>query len=344
MPDASSTLLTLATNPTTGVMLYDRSHWGRIRLTGEDRVRFLHNQTSNNLQNRKPGECCDTTFITSTARTIDLATTILTDTELIAIVSPERRAELLPLLDRYIFPMDRVTLADITDETLCFSAIGAGSAALCDRLGLSLPAAGTHNLAELTIATAQSEQPNSTDQTISIRLIGSSSLSSPGFTILADLADHEPLWSHLVEAGATPIDTADWETLRILDGRPYPDRELTPDYNPLEAGLWHTVSFDKGCYIGQETIARLNTYQGVKQQLWGLQSDAVFEAGATLMLEDAKVGVVTSAIATASGTIGLGYIRTKAGGAELTLMAGDATVRSINIPHATRGYLAETTR
>lgn len=329
MPDASS-LLTLATSPM-GVMLYDRSHWGRIRLTGEDRVRFLHNQSSNNLQNRQPGDCCDTTFVTSTARTIDLATAILTDTELIAIVSPERRAELLPLLDRYIFPMDRVTLADITEDTLCFSAIGAGCAALCDQLGLSCPAAGTHDVAELTIA----------EQTIAIRLIGSSSLSSPGFTILANAADHAVLWPHLIAAGATPIDTTDWDTLRILDGRPYPDRELTPDYNPLEAGLWHTVSFDKGCYIGQETIARLNTYQGVKQQLWGLQSDAAIEVGATLMLDEAKVGIVTSAIATESGSIGLGYIRTKAGGAGLTLMAGDVTVRSVEIPHATRGYLAE---
>jgi len=44
---------------------------------------------------------------------------------------------------------------------------------------------------------------------------------------------------------------------------PSPDQELSDDYNPLEAGLWQTISFEKGCYIGQETIARLNTYKGV---------------------------------------------------------------------------------
>jgi folate-binding protein YgfZ len=331
MPDPS-TLLTLATTNPTGVLLYDRSHWGRIRLTGDDRVRFLHNQTTNNLQSRKPGECCETTFVTSTARTIDLATAILTDTELIAIVSPERRAELLPLLDRYIFPMDRVTLTDMTEETLCFSAIGAGCAALCERLGVAFPAAGTH--ATLEVATTA-------DVSLTLRLIGASGLSYPGFTILAKIADRDALWSRLTEAGATPIEETDWETLRLLDGFPRPDRELTTDYNPLEAGLWHTVSFDKGCYIGQETIARLNTYQGVKQQLWGLRSEAAIEAGTVLMLDDAKVGIVTSAIATDSGSIGLGYIRTKAGGADLTLMAGEVTVRSVAIPHATRGYLAD---
>jgi len=329
MPDAS-TLLTRATTDSTGALLYDRSAWGRLCLTGEDRLRFLHNQTTNNLQSRKAGECCETTFVTSTARTIDLATAILTDTELIAIVSPERRAALLPLLDRYIFPMDRVAVADITDETLCFSAIGVGCMALCERLGVAFPAAGTHQTVELTIS----------DAPRMLRLIGTSGLSFPGLTIVGSIADREALWSRLVELDATPINATAWETLRLLDGRPRPDRELTDDYNPLEAGLWHTVAFDKGCYIGQETIARLNTYQGVKQQLWGLRSEAAIEPGTALTLDGVKVGAVTSAIATENGAIGLGYLRTKAGGAGLTLLAGEATVRSVEIPHASRGYLA----
>jgi folate-binding protein YgfZ len=49
--------------------------------------------------------------------------------------------------------------------------------------------------------------------------------------------------------------------LRILRGRPYPDRELTPEVTPLEAGLWHTVSFTKGCYLGQETIAKVRIFK-----------------------------------------------------------------------------------
>lgn len=47
------------------------------------------------------------------------------------------------------------------------------------------------------------------------------------------------------------------QTLRVLQGRPYPDQELTLEVTPLEAGLWHTVSFTKGCYLGQETIAKV---------------------------------------------------------------------------------------
>jgi len=52
---------------------------------------------------------------------------------------------------------------------------------------------------------------------------------------------------------------SDWERLRVTQGRPAPGAELTQDYNPLEAGLSHAVSINKGCYIGQETIAKVGT-------------------------------------------------------------------------------------
>lgn len=50
---------------------------------------------------------------------------------------------------------------------------------------------------------------------------------------------------------------SDWERARITQGRPAPAAELTEDYNPLEAGLSHAVSLNKGCYIGQETLAKV---------------------------------------------------------------------------------------
>ncbi|MFM6280115.1 MAG: folate-binding protein, partial [Dolichospermum sp.] len=55
-------------------VISDRSHWGRIRVSGDDRIRFLHNQSTNNFQVLKPGQGCDTVMVTSTARTIDLVT------------------------------------------------------------------------------------------------------------------------------------------------------------------------------------------------------------------------------------------------------------------------------
>ena len=107
-----------------GVALYDRSHWGRIRVSGDDRVRFLHNQSTNDFNGLQAGQCCDTVFVTSTARTIDLATAFVTEDDILLLVSPNRREQIMTWLDRYLFPMDKVELEDMTEATACFSLIG----------------------------------------------------------------------------------------------------------------------------------------------------------------------------------------------------------------------------
>ena len=97
--------------------------------------------------------------------------------------------------------------------------------------------------------------------------------------------------------------------------------ELTEDYNPLEAGLRQALSFSKGCYIGQETIARLETYKGVKQRLWGVRFTVGAQplSGNAVMVGDEKVGYLTSVITTPTEVCGLAYIRTKAGGVGLEI-------------------------
>jgi len=164
-----------------------------------------------------------------------------------------------------------------------------------------------------------------------------SGLATPGYTFIIPSAQAAHLWQLLINLDVTPIGTNLWETLRIIQGRPAPDAELTEDYNPLEAGLWHTISFNKGCYIGQETIARLNTYNGVKQNLWGINLVAPATPGDPLLLEGEKVGKLTSYTKTTQGHYGLAYLRTKAGGIGLQVQVGDTTGEIIDVPFLTRG-------
>ena len=123
-----------------------------------------------------------------------------------------------------------------------------------------------------------------------------------------------------------------------MQGRPQPESELTDDYNPLEVGLWQTVSFDKGCYIGQETIARLNTYKGVKQNLWGIRLNAAAEAGMVITAGDNKVGKLTSCTQDGDNHFGLGYIRTKAGGVGLKVKVGETEGEVVSIPFVSHEY------
>jgi folate-binding protein YgfZ len=309
----------------TGIALSDRSHWGRIQVSDSDRLRFLHNQSTNDFQSLKPGQGCDTVFVTSTARTIDLATAYVMEDSVLLLVSPHRRQQLIDWLDRYIFFADKVKLTDITEETAAFSLIGPNSDALLLQLGIG----------EII------GQPYGNHQQVAIgdltfQVAVGSGLALPGYTFIIPADRAASLWSQLAAAGAVPLGENRWEQLRIEQGRPIPDRELTEDYNPLEAGLWQTISFEKGCYIGQETIARLNTYKGVKQHLWGVLLSAPVPPETAITVGEEKVGKLTSITTGDRGYLGLAYIRTKAGGVGLQVKVGEADGEIVELPFLSR--------
>lgn len=314
----------------TGVAVCDRSHWGRIRVADDDRLRFLHNQTTNQLQSLPPGQGCDTVFVNSTGRTVDLVTAYIEADSVLLMTSPGQAAPLMAWMDRYIFFADKVKLTDETETTAAFTLLGPDSAHLLAQFGIT----------DLDV-TADASHQHTTVEGMEVMVAVGSGLALPGFTLITAAAAGAQLWAKITAAGAVPLGDRLWQTLRIEQGRPLPGAELTEDYNPLEAALWQAVSFDKGCYIGQETIARLQTYQGVKQQLWGLRLAAPVDPGTPILLDDSKVGVVTSCTTTATGAIALGYIRTKAGGRGLSVRVGDRPAEVVDLPFASRGYLAE---
>ncbi|MDF5711208.1 MAG: folate-binding protein [Nostoc sp. S4] len=313
---------------TEAVAICDRSGWGRIKVSGDDRLRFLHNQSTNDFLALKPGQGCDTVFVTSTARTIDLVTAYVREDAVILLVSPNRRQFLMEWLDKYIFFADKVELSDITQYTNTLSLIGPGSDAVIEKLGIGELIGqpyGSHQV--YTIAPAEG-----------VRIAVGSGFAIPGYTLTFPYTDKATVWDKLLEAGAVEMSDRAWEVLRILQGRPAPDAELTDDYNPLEAGLWQTISFNKGCYIGQETIARLNTYKGVKQHLFGVKLSAAAEVGSAIAIGDEKVGKLTSYTQTPDSYFGLAYIRTKAGGVGLKVQVGETEGEVVEIPFVSHEY------
>ncbi|WP_013323287.1 YgfZ/GcvT domain-containing protein [Gloeothece verrucosa] len=311
----------------TGVALSDRSHWGLIQLKGNERLRFLHNQTTNNINSLKPGQGCDTVFVNSTGRTLDLATAYVTDESIYLLVSPNRRQFLLQWMDRYIFPMDKVELEDSSGKYAIFTLIGPQSHSVLAKLNLD-PLIGqplnTH---------IQQKIDNSL-----VRVALGSGLALPGYTLMVPMQEALTVWEQLVNTGVTLLGNRVWEQLRILQGRPVPDYELTEDYNALESGLWKAISFEKGCYIGQETIARLNTYKGVKQRLWGVKLSQCVQPHTEVILEDKKVGILTSCTETQEGAFGLAYVKTKAGGEGLRVTLGEQTGELVSVPFLTHEY------
>jgi tRNA-modifying protein YgfZ len=300
------------------LMLYDASHWGRLEITDTDRLNFLHNQSTNGFKLRQPGEGADTVFLTSTARTLDLATAYVLPESVLLTLSPGMIEPVMTFLDRYIFFADKVKLTDVTAQTTMLQLIGPDSDRAITQLG----------------AASLVGQPEFTHQTVTIgnyqvQVAVGCGLARSGYTLIAPIAAATDLTTALK---AIPIDEATWQQLRVQQGRPLPGHELTEDYNPLEAGLWHLISFNKGCYIGQETIARLDTYNGVKQQLWGFKITQPVSLGDPIMVGEEKVGKVTSLVPIGDGYIGLAYVRSKAGGEGLGVSIGGETTTLQNLP------------
>lgn len=310
-----------------GVALCDRSHWGLLQISGEDRLRYLHNQSTNDFNRLQPGQGCDTVFVTSTGRTLDLATAYVAEDVVLVLVSPNRRQQLLEWLDRFIFPFDKVELADLQSTYAVFSLIGSKSDFLLQQLAIEAPFGQPQHAHHLV-----------TIDDVRLRIAVGNGLEIPGYTLIVSATDAPTVWSKLIATGAVSINDRIWEQLRIQQGRPFPEQELTEDYNPLEAGLWHAISFDKGCYIGQETIARLNTYKGVKQRLWGVELSEPVETGTQVTSADSRVGILTSCTNTSRGVFGLAYIRTKAGGAGLEVRVGKASGKLVAVPFLRHEY------
>ncbi len=299
---------------------------GLLKLTGED-ARDLLNRLSTNLVDPKgaPGEVVATALTSDRGRIVDLVYVAHRGDHQIMITSPGQQQNVIDFLDKYTI-MEDLEVEDVTGATAMVTATGPAAHEIIDRaqpidaIRVNLPA-------------------NPDDAT----------LPPTCHLLCSDHAAANSVLAALESAGAARVSAATAEALRIANGLPAFGSEMGDTYNPLEAGLIGAIDFHKGCYIGQEVIARLDTYQKVQKYLVTLRFDAPasgvpgsglsgIEAlevatdlpGARLTNEAGDVmGVVTSATVApdpvGSNLIGLGYVRTGAAqiGERLNVAAPD---------------------
>jgi len=154
--------------------------------------------------------------------------------------------------------------------------------------------------------------------------------STEGIDLILSAANAEPVREALLAAGAVEVSPAAAEIVRIEAGRPRFGAEMGTETMPAEAGIVErTVSFTKGCYIGQETVARLHYKGKPNRHLRGLRLSAAAQPGAVLQLGEKEVGRLGSAaVSPALGPIGLAILRREAEpGAELSV--GEDGVKAV---------------
>ncbi len=274
----------------------------RLILTGPDRVRFLHGMVTNDIVALKEGQGCHAAMLTTKGKMqADLVVYCDHDSLMLELDAPLRE-KLKQALTAHMV-VDDVELADVTDETEEWGVYGDGATAA---LGVPADLPNYHFVIKDGVRIARTPE-----------------LGIDGFHVFGPVGD----WPLLSEDEA--------EILRVEAGRPLYGKDMGEDRLPMEAGLADAVSFNKGCYLGQEVIARATNLGHINRKLVGLQLEAPVEAGAKLSSPSRPdAGVVTSVVLSPRlGSIALAYVHRTLwdDGTTLTLADG-RPARVVSLP------------
>jgi tRNA-modifying protein YgfZ len=274
-----------------GVLVRDGR--GVIAVTGPDGAEYLQGQLTNDVEALAVGEGQYAALLDRKGHMqTDLRVLRIGDEEIQVDLEPEPRAQALKHLTMYSIGRD-VTVADATDERSLLSLIGPRAVEI----------AGTAPLPEFG---------NERNSVAGIPVVATGTRA--GIDLFCATADRERLLAALLEAGAVEVSAAAAEIVRVEAGVPRFGAEMDAATMPAEAAIVDdAVSFTKGCYIGQETVARLHYKGKPNRHLRGLRLSAAAEPGVPLRLGEKEVGTLGGAVVSpALGPIGLAIVRREA--------------------------------
>ncbi len=296
--------------------LFDVSRRGKIEAEGNDAAVFLHNLSTNDVKGLSPGSGREVFFCTATAKVVAYGRIYRDAPEgkrerLWVDVGEGQGEKLFRHLDRHLISED-VALTDRTAELAQLHLAGPEAAGVLKALG-PLPG-GTPPIVRDS------------------RLLGLA-----GFDLLCPVDEEEELKRLLVEAGARPGRREVYEVLRVEAGMPEYGVDVDENTFAPEAGRMEAISYQKGCYLGQEPIVMARDRGVVQRSLVGLLLGD--EPATGLLRRDGKeVGRVTSSVPSPrlGGAVGLGYVKrgSQAPGTELELegAAGKRKVKVARLP------------
>jgi folate-binding protein YgfZ len=322
-------------------IVIDRSHRGRIRFTGAKAADVLTGLVTNDVAVLQPGQGQYAVALSPKGKVVSDMRILRTETDYLTDASPRSRDGWKAIVKKYVNPR----LSKYTDETDTMRAIGI--------YGVQ----ARHVIEQMTGigATALGIMPPYAHVSVakdgaSTIVMRSPDLELEGFDLLMPAGAFDAVWAAAVHARATPAGHAAWDIARIEAGRPEYGVDMNDATIPQEANLdsLEAVSYTKGCYTGQEVVARVHFRGHVNRTLRGLKlTGSLPPAGAALFDATNKaVGELTSGVASPRlGAIGLGMVRREVEtGATLTARwpteaagdksAGEAQAEVVALPFA----------
>lgn len=270
-------------------------------IQGEDRAAFIQRQTTNDIRKLGTGQCQISVLTSPTARILDVFTLFHTTSlegnpVLGALTLPGRAEKTLAYLKSRIFFMDQVQVFNASEQFDQFDLDGEGAKACLDSMGVHPPESGQMHQTEIA------GNP--------IYIFNMPAMLNSKFRLVILKSGTAQLENLFKKSGARRLSRAEFETQRVEKGRPGSDFELSEAFTPLEIGLDFAISDQKGCYTGQEVIARQITYDKVARRIVGLKMENLVDNGVNLRFGSNLAGMVTSSVISPRvGAIGLAVVR-----------------------------------
>jgi tRNA-modifying protein YgfZ len=281
---------------------------GLLRLRGRDRLKFAHRISTQRVLELAPGASAHLAFLDAKGHVVGEGVLVVRPEDLLLDLEPGLAEPLRAHLLKYVV-MDDVKVEDVSAGWRVVPALGPG--------GVELARARAGGAATW-------DDPRR---------------GAPALAVLLPDAEAEAFRGTLLGAGAVALSSDDLEVLRVSAGIPRFGADVDPSRLPMEAGLVRSaVSFDKGCYLGQEVVLR-GTFRGqVQRGLVLLALPPGLAAGAPLTASGSPVGAVTSAVDAPDGRLGLGYLRRAhwREGERVETPQGEAVVRRVLVQERDR--------
>jgi folate-binding protein YgfZ len=279
-----------------GAGIADLSWRGRLELLGKDRLRFLHNYLTCDVKGLAPGAGAYGFFTNPQGRILSDAVVLAQEDRLWVEVGPGQEEPIAAHLKKYLLA-DRVEVRGL-DDMLPIAVLGPRAEAV---LGADLSSLGepwSHG----RIAVHGTE--------VELQRRGmSGGVGAPAWTLWVSASVAAPLVERLMTEGARPVGFEALEMLRAEAGIPRFGRDFGPDNFPQETGIEEAVSYTKGCYLGQEVVARIHYRGGVQNVLRKLVFEGIEPARGVALLHDGReAGRATTVV----GSVGLGILHRRA--------------------------------
>ena len=281
--------------------LIDRSERGKIEVTGKDRATFLHGLVSNDVKGLAPGQGNQSALLDVHGKVTALLVVHCLADRLVLETDGRQGEPLRSGIDRYLFS-ERAELEDVTAAWGILTVAGPNARKIVEQtLGTALPDLSPWH--HVVVAWEAGE----------LRVVRAEAAGEEGYDVWTQPAGLARLWERLREAGAEPIGREAWDVLRLEAGEVRYGVDVDSSTLLLEAPLDHAYSLNKGCYLGQEVVARV-TYRGhVNRKMVGFRfADArVPPPGASVVVAGRRAGRITrAAVSPALGvTLALGFLR-----------------------------------